>query len=388
MHRGGLAVGAFALLLGLPPHVPGLEPAVAIDHPRRHVVHATLVLLPPIVKPGTHPADPERGAALIATFSPAGPGHHVVFERAVRGGGWRVVARTTQDAWGSAAYVARGGVYRASTIVHRLSWSSPSVRARRWRPAFEDTFSRGRIDKTIWNDQERARVTTSAPRSCTLVNPAARSVADGVLHLGLRRDPSRAGQVCDYDWKESAGQSPYLFTSQVATEHTRHFQHGIVAARFKLQRADGMHSALWLLPRDTRFARGDPAQGVEIDVMEFWGKKSLGDETIGSFINWYGPGGSVERIGAKFPDARRALVEGREWWQEFHVFSVEWTPEQYIFRVDGREYYRESQAVSQVPQYLVLSMLASDYELADLDPSDLGESAQVDWVQVYDATSR
>ena len=237
----------------------------------------------------------------------------------------------------------------------------------------------------MWNDQERAHQATYAPRTCTLVDPSARSVGGGVLHLGIGPDPARAGQVCDYDWNESVGQSPYLLTSQVATEHTRHFQHGIVAARIKLQRPDGMHSAFWLLPRDTRFTAADPAQGAEIDVMEFWGDKGGGGETVGSFINWYGPEWSSERLGAKFPDARRALGRGREWWQEFHVFSVEWTPTEYVFRVDGREYYRESQAVSQVPQYLVLSMLASDYELDDLDPSDLDETAQVDWVQVYDA---
>ena len=89
-------------------------------------------------------------------------------------------------------------------------------------------------------------------------------------------------------------------------------------------------------------------------------------------------------LGGKFPDARRALGADREWWQEFHVFSVEWTPEEYVFRVDGREYYRESQAVSHVPGYLVLSMLAADYELDDLGAGDLDDTAEVDWVQVYE----
>ncbi len=387
--RRGHATGVVSLVLvTLAGPVLATSLPVAADDPPQRATRATLVVLPPIVQPGRRPADPERGAALVATFSPARPGHEVVFERAVRGGGWRVVGRDTQDAWGSAAHVARSGRHRASTVVGGVTWSSPAVRARRWRPAFEDTFSGGRLDRAVWNDQERKHQATYAPRTCTLVDPSARSVDGGVLHLGVGLDAARSGQVCHYDWKASAGQSPYLLTSQVATEHTHHFQHGIVAARIKPQRADGMHSALWLLPRDTRFAAGDPSQGAEIDVMEFWGDKGRGAETIGSYITWHGPGWSTERIGGKFPDARRALGAGHGWWQEFHVFSVEWTPEEYVFRVDGREYYRETQAVSQVPQYLVLSMLASDYELDDLDASDLGDTAQVDWVQVYDWTSR
>ena len=72
---------------------------------------------------------------------------------------------------------------------------------------------------------------------------------------------------------------------------------------------------------------------------------------------------------------------------QFHVFSVEWTPTQYVFRIDGRGYYREDKAVSQVPQYVVLSNLTSDYELDDLEAEELGDTAQVDWVRVFDASS-
>jgi len=55
--------------------------------------------------------------------------------------------------------------------------------------------------------------------------------------------------------------------------------------------------------------------------------------------------------------------------------------------VDGREYHRETNAVSLAQQYLVLSMLASDHELAELTADELDDTAQVDWVRVYDATS-
>lgn len=355
---------------------------------RRRDVRVTVDVLPPIAQPGREPADPVRGAALVAQFAPASPGSDVVFERSVRGGGWREVGSGVQDSEGTATLSVRRGRYRVSTEAGGRTWSSPPVRARRWRPDFEETFSGSRLDKTVWNDQEREHEATLAPRTCALVHPAARSVGDGVLRLGVALDPARAGQPCDYDWKGSTGRSPYLLTTQVATEHTYHTQYGIVAARIKPQRADGMHSAFWMLPQDSRFVDDDPAQGAEIDVMEFWGDTGRGAETIGSFVTWHGPGWSSLSLGDKFPGARRALGADREWWEEFHVFSVEWTPEEYVFRVDGREYYRERQAVSHVPGYLVLSMLAADYELDDLAPDDLDDTAEVDWVQVYEATSR
>jgi hypothetical protein len=142
-----------------------------------------------------------------------------------------------------------------------------------------------------------------------------------------------------------------------------------------------------MLPRDREFVKGDPTGGTEIDVMEYFGERPSGRDTIGTFIHWYDPGWELARLGDVFPQARKVLDRDEEWWDEFHVFSVEWTPEEYVFRVDGREYYRERGAVSLADSYLVLSMQAVDYELRHLTPDEYDDSARVDWVRVYDATS-
>jgi beta-glucanase (GH16 family) len=352
------------------------------------VVHATLAALPRVVQPGTEAADPGSGTSLVATFDPARRGQEVVLERLTTQG-WRAVATARQDKWGSAAFIARRGSYRARTVDEGLTWTTGTVRTQRWRTSFEDTFSGSSLDTSVWNDQVREHEGTYGPRTCARVDGSARSVGDGVLRLGVAADPARPGQTCSWDWGSAAGTSAYYLNSQVATEHTVHVQHGIVAARMKLQRADGMHSALWLLPRGTTYVESDPSQGAEIDVMEFWGDKGTKrGTTIGSFVTYRGPKFVAHRYGSKFREARRALSRGRDWWDEFHVFSVEWTPSEYIFRVDGREYYREDRGVSQVPQYLVLSMQTADYELPDLDAADLDDHAEVDWIRVYDAASQ
>jgi beta-glucanase (GH16 family) len=122
--------------------------------------------------------------------------------------------------------------------------------------------------------------------------------------------------------------------------------------------------------------------------MEFFGETGRGTETIGSHVHYYQAGWEKVSLGDYFPAARQSLGKGRSWWDEFHVFSVEWTPTEYVFRIDGREYYRETGAVSQAQQYLVLSNLTSDYELDELTADELGDTAQVDWVRTYDGTSR
>jgi len=142
-----------------------------------------------------------------------------------------------------------------------------------------------------------------------------------------------------------------------------------------------------MLPVGTTYVDGTPAAGTEIDVMEFFGETGRDDETVASHVHYYEAGWDKVSLGDAFPVARRGLGRGRSWWDEFHVFSVEWTPTEYVFRIDGREYYRETGAVSQAAQYLVLSNLTSDYELDELTSGELADTAQVDWVRVFDARS-
>lgn len=357
------------------------------SQPRAGTVRGTLASLPPIVQPGTTPAEPSDDGALVATFTPADPGNKVTLERQVRRG-WKEVATSTEDAWGSAAFSPGRGTYRARTTSDGRTWVTGVVTTARWQPEFEDTFSGTTLDATVWNDQRREHESVYAPRTCARVDAAARRVSDGVLHLGVAADPARIGLPCDYTTSRGSGTSPYLLNSQVATEYTRFFQHGIVAARIKPQRAKGMHTGFWMLPSGTKYADGAPSAGTEIDIMEFFGDTGRGNETIGSHVHYYQAGWDKVTLGDTYPDARRVLGKGHDWWDEFHVFSVEWTPTAYVFRVDGREYYRETEAVSQAQQYLVLSALTSDYELGELTPGELTETAQVDWVRVYGDASR
>ncbi len=351
-------------------------------------VVGSLVALPPVVQPGRSPAAPPTSGQVVASFEPPRPGSTVLLQRDTRRG-WRTVATARQDRSGSAAFGVAPGVYRArvARTDRTAAVTTGRVRSRSWQPSFEDTFSGTALDGSVWNDQVRSHESVFAPRTCSRSDPAARRVSGGVLHLGIAADPQLVGRTCSYSHPTGSGTHDYLVYSQVATEHTRFFSHGIFAARIKVQRSRGMHSAFWMLPKDRRFVHGDPSAGTEVDVMEYFGERDPGRDDIASFIHYYDPGWVPAQRGDVFPQARRVLAQDEEWWDEFHVFSVEWTPEQYVFRVDGREYYRERDAVSLAEHYLVLSMQAFDYELADLTRDEYDDTAQVDWVRVYDATS-
>ena len=123
-------------------------------------------------------------------------------------------------------------------------------------------------------------------------------------------------------------------------------------------------------------------QHVRQLVVEFFGRTKR-DSHIAAFLHWYDSANAHHKLGGKFPRANRLKRRAETWSTTYHVFSVERRPDALVFRVDGREFWRETQIVSQAPEYLLLSMLTSDYELEKLTPRRMRQTAKVDWVRVW-----
>ncbi len=347
-------------------------------------VHPTVTArtLPSLAQPGRTPADIPSGRLVTAQVDPPVRGDETTLERRT-GSGWRAVDRQRQDATGQVVYRVTGrGVYR---VVSGVSTSRP-VTVTPSKLLFADDFA-GPLDTTVWNHQERPR-NEATGRSCAETSPFAVASTGRTLRLGVRLDPASKGTPCAYP----DGVSSYLLNSQVATEESFSFTYGYVAARMRLHRSQGMHSAFWLLPADLECGRNQwyVHGAAEVDVVEFFGDPA-GDIPglgIASFVHGPTSSGTYTKVGDPVANGYSRVTAhlkpaGHEWWDSYHVFSVEWTPTELTFRVDGRVYFVESTVVPRVPLYPVLSMLTADYELSKLSLSSLDDSADVDWVTVH-----
>ena len=107
---------------------------------------------------------------------------------------------------------------------------------------------------------------------------------------------------------------------------------------------------------------------------------------MAAFIHAPNSQGTVVKTGAQVPQTGLMRDGKAELYEEYHVYSVEWTSSQYIFRLDGREFLRVKKDVSKAPEYLILSMLTSDWEMPALykPGNTLNDTAKVDWVRVWD----
>ena len=288
--------------------------------------------LPPIVAARHGPGGPSDGGARWSrTFAPRRPrAARSILERPARGVGWRVVGRDVQDSAGAPRPSPRAG---ASTARAPTADGRTWVVRRRAATPLDDRTSRtpspaAALDTSVWNDQEREHEAVYAPRTCALVDPGARSVGGGVLHLGVALDPARAGQPCDYEWTGSAGPQP--LPAQQPGRHRAHLPHPARHRRRPDQAAARRRHALGVLdaPPGQHVLRRRPRRGRRDrrhGVLRREGPRRPRPSARSSPTT--GPAGRRSASAGSSPTPGAPWARDREWWEEFHVFSVEWTPD-------------------------------------------------------------
>jgi beta-glucanase (GH16 family) len=378
--RGGArwrAVGAAAVLV-----VVSLQGAVAVaQKPKPAVQTATLRMLPQLAGVGAEP-QPAGSAlsAMTATFTPAVPGRVVELYRQ-KGRQWVSVAQSIEDATGTATFTAPYAVdglpvtYRAAALTSGKlpTFGTATARTDRWgSPLFTDEFA-GTALAAPWDHRLQGY---AGSRLCSRTDPSATVVTGGTVRLSVLDDPDR-GDCTDAQGRVNA----YRLNGHIGTQGRFAYTYGFAAARIRFQPLRGQHGAFWMQPDAPAVQGGEPSvSGAEIDAIEWFGAGTGG---LASNAYYYREGVQT-KTGGWVPDQ---AAYGSGWSDQFHVFSVEWTPSEYVFRIDGRETFRTSEGVSQVPEYLSLSLLSSDYELSTLGPiENLPQTMQVDWVRVWGLT--
>ncbi|HTK47715.1 MAG TPA: acetylxylan esterase [Gemmatimonadaceae bacterium] len=195
------------------------------------------------------------------------------------------------------------------------------------RIVFADEFDGDALDRARWtvrvtgrtvNEEQQAYVDDST--TLRIVHgAAARGAEGGALEI---RGRSRPGH------RTPEGNRFDFVSGRLDTRGKVEFTYGIAAARMRLPAGDGFWPAFWVLGTGPW-----PATG-EIDVME-----NVGDPSWVSAA-MHGPGYSgntplVQRD--RFPAGQDATG--------WHVYAVEWRPDELIFRVDDRETYRVTRAM-------------------------------------------
>ena len=357
-------------------------------------VEATV--LPQIAQPGADPASERRGAGAVAGHRRPRP------RRAARscsrrsstaaGRRWPPPSRTPTA--GSSSCCQRAASH-GGRVVPRHSpggdgleeATSDELAGDLWgEPDFDDEFDGDAMSADWLNRGEDYN--PEGLRACSKGSGEAVEVEGGTLGLSVLLDrgraPTRSATAKNANGK-AIGNFDYRLNGHVMT-NGHYFRYGVLAARIKFQERQGQHAlavdAAGDLREHHRLGQGRRPRSTS----------SSGSARASRTAGWpasstCSPRTARRRSAAWLEDPDQYLAgQDDSWFEDYHVFSVEWTPEEYIFRIDGQETWRTSEGISHQPEYPILSLLSSDYELENLGKtSNLPQTMQVDWLKFWEA---
>ena len=244
---------------------------------------------------------------------------------------------------------------------------------------FEDNFDGDSIDYTKWRvGYNVGKGKDGALRRAGYyeVSEDTIDVSDGVLTVSTLYKDGQYGKGWYTCWLESSvlgskgSEAPILCDE----EDYRGFEsaYGYFEARCIAPPCEGIWSAFWMMPNsDGMTDSGVPggADGVEVDVMEspYYNSGILKRNRVVHAL--HGDGYTLNKT------ERSEDISVSDMYSTFHTYGVLWTPEEYVFYVDGNETWRttynvdgEHMGVSHVPQYMILSVEVGGYATDDAVP--------------------
>ncbi len=230
-----------------------------------------------------------------------------------------------------------------------------------WELTFEDDFSNGGLDSAKWMTNyywgdKLLKDTYAQPGDRQLYTRGKNlEFADSVLKIVTKPEKAR-GKA----WNPALGfvNQEFNYTSGlISTGKSFRQQFGKVRAKVRMSGAP-VRQAIWMV--------GDKML-PHVDIA----KIEKGKIFHGNF--W---GNIAEKGGVKKKLVRKAAGK---FTSDFFIYSVEWSPEKIIWKINEKVVLKQSQGIPREPMYLVLSAGITDAVPEHLLPS----SMEVDWVRIY-----
>ncbi|GJQ63157.1 MAG: hypothetical protein SCALA702_22100 [Melioribacteraceae bacterium] len=177
--------------------------------------------------------------------------------------------------------------------------------------------------------------------------------------------------------KENFGGREYT-SARLKTQGKQFFRYGKVEARIKLPFGQGIWPAFWMLGESIS-SIGWPACG-EIDVMEMIGGTN-NDNVAHGTLHW-------DDNGHKYQGDHYSLNSGI-FADDYHIFTIEWTPNSIRWFVDGNEYYQSDITSETMSEFHEEHFILLNVAVGGNWPGNPNASTQfpqkmyVDYVRVY-----
>jgi hypothetical protein len=251
-------------------------------------------------------------------------------------GDWTVVGTARSSSSGNATFSYRAGDWQKlfarkrggdRTEVDTMQASTacggvPTVQGPglvTWRCTFSDEFDGSTLDPSKWGVTQTSVTGFRSGGECYMDHPDNVSVANGQLDLTTRALAAKFACLSPVDGWVTRYTSGMVTTARRLEQTYGRFE---VRAKFIGSKTAGLQSAIWLWPAAKTYGAW-PRSG-EIDIAEYYSSNA---DRVYPFVHYtpttYDP--TVTNT--------KCMVDQPE---EFHVYSVEWTPQVINLAVDGR----------------------------------------------------
>lgn len=227
--------------------------------------------------------------------------------------------------------------------------------------AWSDEFDGDKLDLTKWDGHYYSDGDTIIRRGSYWNNSLA-TVSDGSLRIATRYYPEGL----------NGNGKPGWYTSGIDTSRSYEQQYGYFECRCILPKGTGLWSAFWMFCSGVGKLDHDGELGAEIDIYEspYYHLEGVDGNSVASniHINGYGEEHRTKSV-------CHSRVTANNPYEEFNTYGLEWNEKEYIFYINGVEAGRTRFGVSEVPEWMILSV---EVDGANGEPADGWSGAAVD----------
>ncbi len=180
--------------------------------------------------------------------------------------------------------------------------------------------------------------------------------------------------------KESYGGQAYT-SCRINTKGKAEFMYGKIEGRLRLPYGQGIWPAFWTLGGNISQVSW-PACG-EIDIMELIGGVDPRDRTSYGTPHWADANGNHAQYGGS-----KRLPSGK-FADDFHIFSIEWTPQKITWYLDGVQFHVMTITASQFTEFhqkhfIILNLaVGGDWPGSPNATTVFPQKYEIDYVRVY-----
>jgi len=242
---------------------------------------------------------------------------------------------------------------------------------------FSDDFSNTTLDNTKWElCPEYDRQGRSSWRNDMV------SVSNGYLHIKFMRDQALGRSKTN----NKALADNWIRGGGIRTINKDNYQifengYGYYEAKIKFPAVSGTWGAFWLMSRTQWITSDEGIDGTEIDIVETINNH---EGKYNAALHWNGYGSHHKSAGSGGAALPVNIYDGN-----FHIFALDWSPSEYVFYADGKEFWRSdgsakfnNSGINQNPNYIKLTVEGSAW--VGMLPENFTEDEMlVDYVRVY-----